>query len=236
MGKIGSVKVSQTTKDLDHIKSDVASFASSLGFSSAPSSSAGFNDSDFHKTGPLKPHSRPPKNSYIDKTKIPHDKENKNIPKNNNKRSNPKFDVKSPQIQTPNFSNGDSKFKNLPKLPLLKASAMSVWYKDAALLEEKVIGDNKRIEFKSVDEWKGLVEEKKNVGERLMAQYVREYESSRGQSGDIKMLIATQRSGTAADKVGAAQQGNCQSQFSRQEIATDCHSNKLRKCPSGNKS
>ncbi|CAI9779931.1 unnamed protein product [Fraxinus pennsylvanica] len=80
---------------------------------------------------------------------------------------------------------------------------MSVWYKDAALLEEKVIGDNKRIKFKSVDEWKGLVEEKKNVGERLMAQYVREYETSRGQSGDIKMLIATQRAGTAADKVAA---------------------------------
>ncbi|KAL2555049.1 CCAAT-binding factor [Forsythia ovata] len=80
---------------------------------------------------------------------------------------------------------------------------MGVWYKDATLLEEKVIGDNKRIEFKSVDEWKGLVEKKKELGERLMAQYVQEYESSRGQSGDIKMLMATQRSGTAADKVSA---------------------------------
>ncbi|KAL2481603.1 CCAAT-binding factor [Abeliophyllum distichum] len=36
-----------------------------------------------------------------------------------------------------------------------------------------------------------------------MAQYVQEYESSRGQSGNIKMLFATQRSGTAADKVPA---------------------------------
>ncbi|KAL2534208.1 CCAAT-binding factor [Abeliophyllum distichum] len=207
---MGGVKVSKTTKDLDHIKSDVASFASSLGFSSAPSSSSGFNDSDFRKTGPLlKPHSRPPKSSYKDKIKNPHEKENKNITRNINKPNNPNFNVKSAQIQTPNFSNSnllnerDSKFKNLPKLPLLKASAMSVWYKDATLLEEKVIGDNKRIEFKSVDEWKGLVEKKKELGERLMAQYVQEYESSRGQSGDIKMLIATQRSGTAADKVSA---------------------------------
>lgn len=196
--------------DLDHIQSDVASFASSLGFSSAPSSSsAGFNDSDFRKTGRLKPHSGPTKNSYREKTKIPHEKENKSRAKNNNKQNNPKFGVKSPQIQTPGFSNGnllkerDNKFKNLPKLPLLKASSMSVWYKDAALLEEKVIGDSKRIEFKSVDEWKGLVEEKKELSQRLMSQYVHEYESSRGQSGDIKMLIATQRSGTAADKVSA---------------------------------
>ncbi|KAL2502974.1 CCAAT-binding factor [Forsythia ovata] len=183
---MGAIKASKTTKDIDHLKSDVASFASSLGFSSAPSSS-GFNDSDFRKTGSLlKPHYRLPKNSYKGTINKPHEKENKEVPRNNNKPNNPKLNLKSAQIQTRNFSHGnllkehDNKFKNLPKLPLLKASAVCVWYKDAALLEEKVIGDNKRIELKNVDEWNGLVEKKKELGERLMAQ-----------------------SGTAADKVSA---------------------------------
>lgn len=85
----------------------------------------------------------------------------------------------------------------------MKSSALGVWYNDAAELEEKLIGKNKKIEFNSVEEWKGLVEKKKELGERLLAQYAQDYMSSRGKHGDIKMLVATQRSGTAADKVSA---------------------------------
>lgn len=47
------------------------------------------------------------------------------------------------------------------------------------------------------------MEKKKEMGERLLAQYAMDYESSRGQSGDIKMLLTTLRSGAAADKVSA---------------------------------
>lgn len=96
-----------------------------------------------------------------------------------------------------------NKFKNLPKLPLVKSGALAVWYNDAAELEEKLIGKEKKIEFKDVDEWKSLVEKKKELGEQLLAQYAHEYTSSRGKHGDIKMLYTTQRSGTAADKVSA---------------------------------
>lgn len=85
----------------------------------------------------------------------------------------------------------------------MKSSALGVWYNDAAELEDKLIGKNKKIEFNSVDEWKGLVEKKKELGERVLVQYAQDYLSSRGQHGDIKMLVATQRSGTAADKVSA---------------------------------
>lgn len=63
--------------------------------------------------------------------------------------------------------------------------------------------NRKKVEFKNVEEWKELVGKKKEVAERLLAQYVHDYEQSRGQSGDIKMVLATQRSGTVTDKVSA---------------------------------
>ncbi|KAK2998509.1 hypothetical protein RJ639_024601 [Escallonia herrerae] len=81
-------------------------------------------------------------------------------------------------------------------------SSVGVWYEDAAQLEVKVIG-KKKVEYKNLVEWKNLVAKKKELGERLLAQYTQDYEASRGHSGDIKMLVATQRSGTAADKVSA---------------------------------
>ncbi|KAA8540211.1 hypothetical protein F0562_024226 [Nyssa sinensis] len=100
---------------------------------------------------------------------------------------------------------GSDKFKNLPKLPLVKASSLAVWYVDAAELEEKVIGSEakRKVEFRNVEEWKSLVAKKTELAERLLAQYAQDYESLSGQKGDIKMLIATQRSGTATDKVSA---------------------------------
>lgn len=85
----------------------------------------------------------------------------------------------------------------------MKASALGVWFEDAAELEAKVIGEGKRVEIRNVEEWKGFVEKKREMGERLMAQFAQDYESTRGHSSDIKMLISTQRSGTAADKVSA---------------------------------
>lgn len=88
----------------------------------------------------------------------------------------------------------------------MKASLLSSWYVDAAELEEKVIGKEmmrRKVGFGEVEEWKRLGVKKKELGERLMWQYALDYESTRGQNGDIKMLVATQRSGTAADKVSA---------------------------------
>lgn len=63
--------------------------------------------------------------------------------------------------------------------------------------------EKKKVEARDLNEWKSFVEKKRELGERLMAQYAKDYESSRGQSGDIKMLYATQRSGTVTDKVSA---------------------------------
>lgn len=192
-------------EDIEHLKSDIASFASSLGLSSSlPSSSSGFNDADFRKTGPLQPNKPQKKQKH---KQVPESKPTKTQkPKVQNFKLNEKPKPKPPVLSLEDSSNktkGFDKFKNLPKLPLMKASGLGVWYEDAGKLEANVVGKEKRVEVRNVNEWKRVVEKKREVGERLMAQFVQDYESSRGQSGDIKMLLSTQRSGTATDKVSA---------------------------------
>ncbi|KAK6911814.1 CCAAT-binding factor [Dillenia turbinata] len=176
-------------QDIEAIKSEVASFASQLGLSSSLPSS-GFDDSDFRKSGPLK--SGP---------------QTQHKPNSNNKNEIQKPQQPMPKPRKNPFPTIDqwkpNKFKNLPRLPLTRASLLGVWYVDAAELEAKVIGENNKIEYKSLEEWKDLVEKKKELAEKLLTQYTHDYESSKGQSGDIKMVIATQQSGTAADKVSA---------------------------------
>ncbi|XP_063937574.1 protein SLOW WALKER 2 [Daucus carota subsp. sativus] len=181
--------------------SDVASFASSLGLSS--------------KTGPLKQSKDELKRDNPVKKMVTKKKKKRRddpplLPKhqpNNHKypKDQPKPRAQPPLAPIDNKNHTFDKFKNLPKLPLVKASALGVWYVDAAELEDKILGsaDKKNVAYKNVDEWKSLVSKKRDLGERLMAQYAQDFEASRGKSGDIKMLTATQRSGTAADKVSA---------------------------------
>ncbi|EXB88184.1 hypothetical protein L484_003578 [Morus notabilis] len=197
-----SKKSSTDPEDLELLKTDVASFASSLGLSSSLPSS-GFNDVDFRKTGPLPP-TRPQKKQKQSPAAKSTESQN---PRDRNSRPGEKPKPKPPVLSLDN-GNGDKhlgfeKFKNMPKLPLMKASALGVWYADQAELETKVVGKEKKVEARNLNEWKSFVEKKRELGERLMAQYAKDYESSRGQSGDIKMLYATQRSGTVTDKVSA---------------------------------
>ncbi|KAK9282464.1 hypothetical protein L1049_005382 [Liquidambar formosana] len=198
MGTSEPKKPQSPSQDIESLKSDVASFASSIGLSSSLPSS-GFNDSDFRKTGRLKPNQPPIPNPNPNRKK-PQKRDNEKKKKNEER---PKPKVFSSQVEN---SKGFDKFKNLPKLPLMKASSLGVWYVSAAELEAKVIGEgkNNKVEAKSVEEWKGFVGKKREVAERLLAQYTQDYESSRGQSGDIKMLVVTQRSGTEADRVSAS--------------------------------
>nr|XP_027122721.1 CCAAT/enhancer-binding protein zeta-like [Coffea arabica] len=210
MKEMGTKKFKAKTSDDDvgALKSEVASFASSIGLSTSGAPSSGFDDSDFRKKGPLKPRPQKPHNgnrSPLNKRDKP--KNNQQVTDTNRIKSDSRPKPK-PGFQLENYGSkfATEKFKNLPKLPLVKASALGVWYVDAAELEEKVLGGpeaKKKVEIKNLEEWKAVVEKKKEQGERLLAQYARDYETSRGQSGDIKMLIATQRSGTAVDKVSA---------------------------------
>uniref|UniRef100_A0A1S3CH26 CCAAT-binding factor domain-containing protein n=1 Tax=Cucumis melo TaxID=3656 RepID=A0A1S3CH26_CUCME len=195
-------KASNSMDDIEALKGEIASFASSLGLASSTPSS-GFNDVDFRKQGPIKP--------------IKHQKKSKRTPEQEpTKIPNPKAvtpkSKEQPKPKPPVLSLDDDKdkprsfdkFKNLPKLPLVKASVLGSWYVDAAELEAKVMGNEKKTEMnKNMEEWKKLVQKKRELGERLMAQYALDYEASRGKSGDIRMLVTTQRSGTAADKVSA---------------------------------
>ncbi|KAK7294502.1 hypothetical protein RJT34_17391 [Clitoria ternatea] len=207
MVKSNSNKSSTKQEDVELLKADVASFASSLGLSTSLPYS-GFNDVDFRKPKPNKPQKKQktPQNATPQHTQKPKDKPftQKNEP-HVNQNAKPKPEPKPPvlSLEDANREKGYYKLRNLPKLPLMKASALNVWFEDAVELEAKVIGEGKRVEMRNVEEWKGFVEKKRELGERLMAQYAQDYESSRGKSSDIKMLISTQRSGTAADKVSA---------------------------------
>ncbi|TMX03861.1 hypothetical protein EJD97_013379 [Solanum chilense] len=200
--------------DSEAFKSELASVVSSLGFATSAVPSSGFDDSDFRKKGRIKSEKKPTsKDNNNNNNSTNKDSQHGN--ENNNKKriNNDKFGKKpKPQpkaeLQVDNnlWNTTPGKYKNMPKLPLVKASALSVWYADAGELEDKVIGsdsNNKIAEFKNVNDWKSKVEKKKELGERLLAQYAQDYESSRGQSGDIKMLLTTLRSGTAADKISA---------------------------------
>ncbi|KAH9665410.1 CBF domain-containing protein [Citrus sinensis] len=222
-------------EDVELLKSDIASFASSLGLSSASAASSGFNDSDFRKTGPIKPQKKLSKsNEKGGAQQEPSNTQKPNIAKFNKKNQKPKPDKKfvKPQKHNDNdkthfeqelreeMENSNSKpvpkapvltlesganhdkYKKMPKLPLVKAGNLGVWYVDAKELEDKVLGGEEKSNSKRVVDLK-YVERKRELGERLLWQYVSDYEGSRGQTGDIKMLAATQRSGTAADKVSA---------------------------------
>ena len=218
-------KSTKPSKDnIEALKSEVASFASSLGLASSTSSYTGFNDTDFRNPKP-KPKPKPKQNQNEDKppppSQKPHlDKKTSNKPptfrKKNDKSQKP---ISKPTPKPPilsldagdddknsNITRKFDKYKNLPKLPLVKAGAVGVWHVDLMELENKVLGEESKgkLEVKmGVGEWKSFVEKKRELGERLMWQYGKDYEQGRGQKGDIKMLLATQRSGTNADKVSA---------------------------------
>ncbi|KAK2653698.1 hypothetical protein Ddye_013554 [Dipteronia dyeriana] len=212
-------------EDIDQLKSEVASFASTLGLTS----SSGFNDSDFRKTGTIKRNNE--KKPAFENTQNPKSKnQNKNNkkkhvdqnstephkltengrshfeqePRKKYEKSNQKPVPKPPVLSLASGGGGANhdKFKKLPKLPLVKASNVGVWYVDAEELEKRVCGCGEERKKMVVVNFKD-VERKRELGERLLWQYVADYEGSRGQTGDIKMLVATQRSGTAADKVSA---------------------------------
>ncbi|KAK9290836.1 hypothetical protein L1049_009014 [Liquidambar formosana] len=180
----------QKPRDIENLESEVDSFASSIGlFSSLPSS--GFNDSDFR----LKPH-RPSKPNSISSNKKP-DLKREGERKHKNKNKN------ESRLSLVEDLKGFCKFSNMPKLPLMKASLLEVWYIDAEELEAKVIGEaNKKLVVENVEEWKDLVARKRKVAERLLAQYTQDYESSKEQRGHhVKMVSARLKFGTMADKV-----------------------------------
>ncbi|KAG2321781.1 hypothetical protein Bca52824_014994 [Brassica carinata] len=211
--------MSKSTEDTNALNSEIASFASSLGFASSLPSS-GFNDSDFRK--PTKPQKRKnPKKKDLSEGDT--SKPRSNNPKESKKQSPKEAPAKqtvTTQKPKPDFLSIDDegtgfkakrfeKFKALPKLPLVKASLLSSeWYNDAEELEEKVFGggggggSNRRVAV-AVEELKGVVEMKREMGERLMWQYAEDFVASKGKSGDMKMVISAQKSGTVADKITA---------------------------------
>lgn len=180
-------------EDIDAIKSDVASFASSLGLLPAAGNSSGFDDSDFRKSGPISA-PKPPKQH----PQTPEAAPNTTTP------PNPK-PTKKPhplELHGPHTAATTSAATNYP---LVKAGALSgQWYADADELETKVLGDRKHAPpAMGLQEMQRLVERKRELAEKLMAQYSREYDTVRRGTGDLKLLEMSAKSGTSSDKVSA---------------------------------
>ncbi|CAM0945405.1 unnamed protein product [Alopecurus aequalis] len=178
--------------DIDAIKSDVASFASSLGLLPATGNSSGFDDSDFRKSGPINA-PKPPKHPQTPEA-----------PPNTTNPPNPK-PTKKPhplELHGPHTAATTSAATNYP---LVKAGALSgQWYTDADELETKVLGDRKHAPpAMGLQEMQRLVERKRELAEKLMAQYSREYDMVRRGTGDLKLLEMSAKSGTSSDKVSA---------------------------------
>lgn len=178
--------------DLDAIKSDVASFASSLGLVPGAGNSSGFDDSDFRKSGPMSA-PKPPKHPQTPEA-----------PANTETPPNPK-PTKKPhplELHGPHTAAATSAATNYP---LVKAGALSgQWYADAAELEARVLGDRKHAPpAVGLQEMLRMVERKRELAEKLMAQYSREYDSVRRGTGDLKLLEMSAKSGTSSDKVSA---------------------------------
>ncbi|EHA8589838.1 putative CCAAT/enhancer-binding protein zeta [Cocos nucifera] len=111
-------KPHRTPEDLELLKSDVASFASSLGLApssatsaSASASAAGFDDSDFRKTGSFKP---PKSRDRKPSTPEQIDGDEKKI-KKDDPDSKPKPKSKPHPLQIDPFENAKDD-KDLPKV------------------------------------------------------------------------------------------------------------------------
>ncbi|KAK3135683.1 hypothetical protein QOZ80_5BG0422140 [Eleusine coracana subsp. coracana] len=180
-------------KDMDALMSDVASFASSLGLAAGAGNPSGFDDSDFRKSGPIKP---PKPSKQPDQTsEVPQNAADSDKPKPS-KKPHP-LELHAPQAGT---SSGPT-----TNYPLMKAAALSgQWYTDAEELEAKILGSSKQMPPPvGLQEMQQLVARKRELAEKLMVQYAREYDTVRRGKGELKLLEVSAKSGTSADKVSA---------------------------------
>ena len=161
---------------MDDLLSDVASFASSLGLSSSAGTASGFDDSDFRKTGKMRP--------VEPQSTVPiRDKSAKPI-KNN------------PLEQIDPFEVSEKKVKE--RFPLMKAATpMGLWYEESSELEARLT-ENSGQKMRA----RGL-EEVKRVAEVLMAQFTEDYETRTKKHGDWQLVRTAAKSGTTNDKVTA---------------------------------
>lgn len=95
--------------------------------------------------------------------------------------------------------------KKLPKLPLMKPNSLSSpWYASAATVEAKFVSTDANLSANLTKPAReALLQTKRQLAQRLMDQYVLEYEISKGKSADMRMVSMAQKSGTTADRVAA---------------------------------
>jgi ribosome biogenesis protein MAK21 len=183
----------EDVEDIEALKSDVASFASSLGLVAGAGNPSGFDDSDFRKSGPIKP---------LKPSKQPD--QTSDVPQNtaNSEKPKPAKKTHPLELHVPQAGSTPGATTNYP---LMKAAALSgQWYTDAEELEAKVLGNCKQMPpAVGLQEMQQLVARKRELAGKLMAQYAWEYDKVRRGKGDLKLLEMSAKSGTSADKVSA---------------------------------
>nr|CAB3456830.1 unnamed protein product [Digitaria exilis] len=182
-------------EDMDALKSDVATFASSLGLvAGAGGPAGGFDDSDFRKSGPMQ---KPPK---------PPSDQPQQAPENTAKpQQNPRPAKKPHPLELHGPLTTTKPGAATTNYPLMKAAGLSgQWFTDADELEARVLGGRKQVPpAVGLQEMQRMVERKRELAEKLMAQYAREYDAVRRGHGDLKLLEISAKSGTSSDKVSA---------------------------------
>ncbi|XP_006663966.1 CCAAT/enhancer-binding protein zeta [Oryza brachyantha] len=188
--KVRKTAASAVGEDVDALKSDVASFASSLGLVGGVGSSSGFDDSDFRKTGPINP------------SKTPKSPQTADGPQNS---QNPKPNKKPHPLDIHGLNAGAKSGAATTNYPLIKAAALSgQWCADADELEASILGARKQVlPSMGLQAIHKILEQKRELAEKLMMQYTAEYDLVKRGSGDLKLLEISAKSGTSADKVSA---------------------------------
>lgn len=203
MATAGAKKSRRKPADMDDLKSEVASFASSLGLASSAGVASGFDDSDFRKTGAMKP-PKPDSEAPIPEPPRGGSGEGERTVKPPRGRA-----VKpNPLEHVDPFGGDDGPVGKVAKgkLPLMRATTpMGLWYEELGELEARVLtgADQRTIPVMGLEKLKRLVESKKELAERLMAQYAEDYEARTRRHGDWHLVRMAAKSGTTNDKVTA---------------------------------
>ncbi|XP_024524800.1 CCAAT/enhancer-binding protein zeta [Selaginella moellendorffii] len=189
------------------LKADVASFAANLGLAS---SQVGFNDADFRKKGPLKRGTARNPDKAEKSQRIPRKKKETggNSRRDGRNAGSQARKWPPPKPRAEDWKNEAKKVNvSVAKVRFGKdvVHSLSRWAGSGEKWYETAAGISSAIQFvepeKEVAD--GFVQLKRKEAEALLQLVAVEFERSRRNSSDMRMIQSARRSGTSGDKVAA---------------------------------
>ncbi|EFJ10114.1 hypothetical protein SELMODRAFT_427445 [Selaginella moellendorffii] len=191
----------------EELKADVASFAANLGLAS---SQVGFNDADFRKKGPLKRGTARNPDKAEKSQRIPRKKKETggNSRRDGRNAGSQARKWPPPKPRAEDWKNEAKKVNvSVAKVRFGKdvVHSLSRWAGSGEKWYETAAGISSAIQFvepeKEVAD--GFVQLKRKEAEALLQLVAVEFERSRRNSSDMRMIQSARRSGTSGDKVAA---------------------------------